>query len=88
MYTLISIPYIPQTHTYTHTHIHTQWFLDKIGHTGLNNLLCAYEDKSAYAQCIFSLCLGDQEDVQVFVGRTHGKIVPARYIVWYMAYSV
>ena len=31
-----------------------KWFLEKTGHTGLNNLLAAYEDKSAYAQCIFS----------------------------------
>ena len=31
-----------------------KWFLDKTGHEGLNNLLCAYEDKSAYAQTIFA----------------------------------
>eukprot|EP01031_Cornospumella_fuschlensis_P034936 gene34936-42311_t len=59
--------------------IYIKWFLEKIGHDGLNNLLSAYEDKSAYAQCIFSLCLGDGADqVRTFVGRTHGKIVPAR----------
>ena len=72
-------------------------------------MLAAYEDKSAYAQCVFSLSLGlrrgttgtdhdvsynresslvsidqNQEEVPqvddpvVFVGKTHGTIVPAR----------
>lgn len=27
-----------------------KWFLEKIGHVGLNNMLAAYVDKSAYAQ--------------------------------------
>ena len=31
-----------------------KWFLDKIGHVGLNNLLAAYTDKSAYAQVMSS----------------------------------
>eukprot|EP01083_Nonionella_stella_P312377 1117010_1 len=31
-----------------------KWFLGKTGHDGLNNLLAAYEDKSAYAQCVFA----------------------------------
>jgi inosine triphosphate pyrophosphatase len=55
-----------------------QWFLDKTGHEGLNNLLAAYEDKSAYAQCVFSFCLGPGHTPIVFSGRTEGKIVPAR----------
>jgi len=55
-----------------------QWFLDKTGHEGLNNLLAAYTDKSAYAQCVFSLSLGPGHEPIVFVGRTEGKIVPAR----------
>ncbi|CAI5459346.1 unnamed protein product [Closterium sp. Yama58-4] len=55
-----------------------KWFLDKTGHEGLNNLLAAYEDKSAYALCIFSLCLGPQHEPLSFAGRTEGKIVPAR----------
>jgi inosine triphosphate pyrophosphatase len=40
-------------------------------------MLAAYEDKSAYAQCVFSLSLGSGEPV-VFVGRTDGAIVQAR----------
>ncbi|XP_047046111.1 inosine triphosphate pyrophosphatase isoform X2 [Lolium rigidum] len=55
-----------------------KWFLEKIGHDGLNNLLKAYEDKSAYAMCIFSLALGPEEEPITFVGKTPGKIVPAR----------
>ncbi|KAL6643146.1 hypothetical protein ACP70R_021327 [Stipagrostis hirtigluma subsp. patula] len=45
---------------------------------GLNNLLKAYEDKSAFAMCIFSLALGPGEEPITFVGKTAGKIVPAR----------
>ncbi|KAH0470291.1 hypothetical protein IEQ34_000014 [Dendrobium chrysotoxum] len=55
-----------------------KWFLEKIGHEGLNNLLMAYEDKSAYAACVFSLALGPNTDPLTFVGKTMGKIVPAR----------
>lgn len=56
-----------------------QWFLEKLGHEGLNNLLVAYPDKSAYAQCIFSFCEGpDSKSTKLFVGRCYGRIVPAR----------
>eukprot|EP00252_Welwitschia_mirabilis_P011279 TRINITY_DN25382_c0_g1_i1.p1 TRINITY_DN25382_c0_g1~~TRINITY_DN25382_c0_g1_i1.p1 ORF type:complete len:138 (-),score=27.98 TRINITY_DN25382_c0_g1_i1:57-470(-) len=47
-----------------------KWFLQKIGHEGLNNLLMAYEDKSAYALCIFSLALGPDSEPLSFIGRT------------------
>ncbi|CAN1278744.1 Inosine triphosphate pyrophosphatase [Linum perenne] len=55
-----------------------KWFLQKIGHQGLNNLLMAYEDKSAYALCAFSFALGPDVEPITFVGKTSGKIVPAR----------
>lgn len=55
-----------------------KWFLQKIGHQGLNNLIMAYEDKSAYAMCIFSLALGPNVEPITFVGKTLGKIVPAK----------
>ena len=58
--------------------VYIKWFLDKTGHEGLNNLLAAYEDKSAYAQCVFAFCPKRGEEIQVFVGQTNGKIVPAR----------
>ncbi|CAL5416607.1 unnamed protein product [Camellia sinensis] len=55
-----------------------KWFLEKIGHEGLNNLLMAYEDKSAYALCVFSLALGPEIEPITFMGKTPGKIVPPR----------
>ncbi|GMH08254.1 hypothetical protein Nepgr_010094 [Nepenthes gracilis] len=55
-----------------------KWFLQKIGHEGLNNLLKAYEDKSAYALCVFSLSLEPNSEPITFLGKTMGKIVPAR----------
>eukprot|EP00516_Mucochytrium_quahogii_P002947 CAMPEP_0203759986 /NCGR_PEP_ID=MMETSP0098-20131031/13358_1 /ASSEMBLY_ACC=CAM_ASM_000208 /TAXON_ID=96639 /ORGANISM=" , Strain NY0313808BC1" /LENGTH=184 /DNA_ID=CAMNT_0050653365 /DNA_START=122 /DNA_END=676 /DNA_ORIENTATION=- len=58
--------------------VYIKWFLEKTGHQGLNNLLAAYEDKSAYAQCIFAYTDGPSSEVKTFVGRTPGRIVPAR----------
>ncbi|XP_059632230.1 inosine triphosphate pyrophosphatase [Cornus florida] len=55
-----------------------KWFLPKIGHEGLNNLLMAYEDKSAYTVCVFSFALGPNADPITFLGKTTGKIVPPR----------
>jgi hypothetical protein len=49
---------------------------------GLNNLLKAYEDKSAYAMCIFSLALGAGEEPITFVGKT-----PVRYHILVMEFS-
>lgn len=58
---------------------YVKWFLEKTGHEGLNNMLAAYDDKSAYAQCIFAYASGaDDANPQVFVGQTPGVIVPAR----------
>jgi len=57
--------------------VYIKWFLDKLGHDGLCNLLAAYDDKSAYAQCIFAYGEPGQEPL-LFVGRTNGKIVQAR----------
>uniref|UniRef100_A0A6M2E7R4 Inosine triphosphate pyrophosphatase n=1 Tax=Populus davidiana TaxID=266767 RepID=A0A6M2E7R4_9ROSI len=45
---------------------------------GLNNLLMAYEDKSAYALCAFSFALGPDAEPITFLGKTLGKIVAAR----------
>lgn len=50
----------------------------KLGHDGLNRLLDGFEDKTAYAQCIFALTAGPGKPVRTFVGRTPGRIVPAR----------
>jgi inosine/xanthosine triphosphate pyrophosphatase family protein len=37
-----------------------------------------FEDKSAYAQCIFAYSPGPDAEPITFVGRTEGRIVPAR----------
>lgn len=55
-----------------------KWFLDKLGHDGLNKLLAAYEDKTAYAQCVFSFCAGPSSEPVTFVGQCPGRIVAAR----------
>lgn len=58
--------------------VYIKWFLEKTGHVGLNNLLAAYPDKSAYAQCIFAYSDGSDMEPVLFTGKTHGKVVPAR----------
>ena len=55
-----------------------KWFLEKTGHDGLNNMLAGFDDKSAYAQTIFSLCMEPGGEVLLFSGKTDGKIVPPR----------
>lgn len=57
---------------------YVKWFLQKIGHEGLNNMLMAYEDKSAYALCSFSFAIAPDAEPIAFLGKTPGKIVPAR----------
>ena len=58
--------------------IYIKWFLEKCGHDGLNRMLAGFEDKSAYAQCIFAYSPGGGQEPLLFVGRTQGRIVPAR----------
>ncbi|XXH00262.1 hypothetical protein Hte_006604 [Hypoxylon texense] len=55
-----------------------KWFMQSIGHAGLNNLLAAYDDKSAQAVATFGFSKGPGQEVLLFQGRTHGKIVPPR----------
>lgn len=55
-----------------------KWFLEKAGHEGLNRMLVGFEDKSGYAQCTFAYTPGPEHEPLVFVGRTPGRIVPAR----------
>jgi len=55
-----------------------KWFMEAIGHEGLNKLLAAYPDKSAQAVCTFAYCEGPGCEPIIFQGRTDGKIVQAR----------
>lgn len=52
--------------------------MKSIGHDGLNNLLAAYEDKSAKAVCTFAYSAGPGHEPILFQGITDGKIVPPR----------
>jgi inosine triphosphate pyrophosphatase len=55
-----------------------KWFMASIGHQGLNNLLAAYEDKSAEAVCTFGYSPGPGHEPILFQGRAQGKIVSPR----------
>ena len=55
--------------------VYVKWFLEKIGHVGLNNMLLAYSNKSAIAQCIFAYSQGPNNNVILFKGQVNGTIV-------------
>ncbi|KIX94213.1 uncharacterized protein Z520_09923 [Fonsecaea multimorphosa CBS 102226] len=55
-----------------------KYFLQALGHDGLNKMLAAYEDKTAFAVCTFAYCAGPGSDPILFQGRCQGKIVPPR----------
>jgi inosine triphosphate pyrophosphatase len=54
-----------------------KWFLESLGLNGLNQMLAGFEDKSAYATCIFTIVNGPN-DYHTFEGVCPGKIVPPR----------
>ena len=62
----------------TLSHQSRKHFLGALGHEGLNNMLAAYQDKTAFAVCTFAYCAGPGHEPILFQGRTRGKIVPAR----------
>jgi inosine triphosphate pyrophosphatase len=45
-----------------------KWFLDRLKPEGLYKLITPYEDKSAYALCIFGYCEGRDKEVELFEG--------------------
>ena len=47
-----------------------KWFLEKVGHDGLNKMLVGFEDKTAYALCTFTYSAGPDHAPVVFEGRT------------------
>jgi len=55
-----------------------KWFLESCGHEGLNKMLAGFDDKTAYALATISFCEGPGKEIHSFVGKTNGKIVPAR----------
>lgn len=55
--------------------VYIKWFFEKLGNEGLHKLLAGFDDKTAYAQCIFTYCAGPNSEPITFVGQVHGKIV-------------
>ncbi|KAK6041185.1 tRNA dimethylallyltransferase [Cooperia oncophora] len=58
--------------------VYVKWFLKKLGPAGLYQMLAGYDDKSAYAQCIFAFTEGKGQPVHIFRGRCPGHIVSPR----------
>ena len=54
-----------------------KWFHDKLGCDGLVRMLEGFEDKTAYASCIFTYCTG-AEEVRSFEGVCVGSVVKPR----------
>jgi inosine triphosphate pyrophosphatase len=58
---------------------YVKWFLEAVGHAGLNKMLDGFEDRSAYARTVVGYCAGGADrEVHVFEGRTDGCIVQPR----------
>lgn len=57
-----------------------KWFLESCGHDGLNKMLVGFDDQSAYAQTVVAYTDGSlpDDEIHIFDGRTHGKIVAPR----------
>jgi inosine triphosphate pyrophosphatase len=55
-----------------------KWFLESCGHVGLNKMLDGFDDRTAYAQCIFAFTTSPDVEPIIFEGRTHGSVVTAR----------
>jgi inosine triphosphate pyrophosphatase len=55
---------------------YSKWFLQELGHEGLNNLLAAYPDKSAQAVCTFAYSEGPGHEPIIFQGRTDASHPP------------
>ncbi|EJD35330.1 inosine triphosphate pyrophosphatase [Auricularia subglabra TFB-10046 SS5] len=58
--------------------VYIKWFLQSLGHDGLNKMLVGFDTKAATAVCTFAYSAGPGHDPVLFVGRTEGQIVPAR----------
>lgn len=80
MYTHPSLPELPSPNPFPTSKLTPQskWFMQSIGHSGLNNLLAAYEDKSAKAITTFAYSAGPGHEPLLFQGITEGKIVQPR----------
>ena len=50
-------------------------FVEKLGRQGLCNILNGFEDRSAYAMCIYVYCHSSTSKPQLFKGICHGQIL-------------
>ena len=57
-----------------------KWFLKNLGHEGLNKMLAGFEDKSAYAQCIFAYSPGRRPQT----GHDSIHVIPTRCAVHFL----
>lgn len=53
-------------------------FLGNVGREGLWKMVQNFDDKTAYAQCIFAFCEGPDAEPIVFTGRCNGSICEPR----------
>lgn len=58
--------------------MYIKWFLEKLGHDGLNKMLDGFDDRSAYAKTVIAFTRGIGEEIHTFEGNTKGRIVAAR----------
>jgi inosine triphosphate pyrophosphatase len=57
--------------------VYIKWFLQALGHAGLNKMLDGFGDRSAFAQVIIAMAY-TEDDVRLYTGRCYGFIVPPR----------
>ncbi|KAG6879022.1 hypothetical protein C0992_005771 [Termitomyces sp. T32_za158] len=55
-----------------------KYFMEEVGHEGLNAMLAGFPTKDAWALCTFAYSAGPGSEPIIFEGRTDGTIVPAR----------
>lgn len=55
-----------------------KWFLEELGHDGLNRMLSGWDNRAARAVCTIAYAAGPDAEPVLFQGITKGRIVPAR----------
>ena len=60
-----------------------KWFLEALGHKGLNDLLAGFPDKSAQAVCTFAYCEGPGHEPIIFQGRTDVSFPTLLCVMWF-----
>ncbi len=58
--------------------VYIKWFLQKLGHDGLNRMLAGWEDKSAKAVCTYAFCAGPGKEIHIFPGIVEVSLAMAR----------